>query len=138
MPLRERHSFCIANAQKHSIFVISIRLTSALNRTSGSSKTLCRTNPANLHFCIAPSFILQRQLFFLVETQYGFSINSQFCYLFVLTIRCNAMHFGFTQMLAVIFGSVINISFSIPRQNRQQCAFLVTFVSVINSVVFSI
>ena len=28
------------------------------NRTSSSCKTLCRTNPANLHFCIAPSFIV--------------------------------------------------------------------------------
>jgi hypothetical protein len=48
------------------------------------------------------------------------------------------MRFGFAQVVTVIFGSVKNIGFSIPRQNRKQCAFLVTFGSVIYSVAFGI
>ena len=62
MSLRERHSFCIANAQKHSIFVISIRLTSALNRTSGSSKTLCSMRPVKI-----PKTILRQTISFSVS-----------------------------------------------------------------------
>ena len=48
------------------------------------------------------------------------------------------MRFGFAHVVTVIFGSVKNIGFSIPRQNRKQDAFLVTFGSVIYTVAFGI